>query len=33
MYQDVFPAMIQSWREPFNDPAMPFGILALCTEG
>ncbi|MDA0285640.1 MAG: hypothetical protein O3B86_20035, partial [Planctomycetota bacterium] len=21
------------WREAFNDPAMPFGILSLCTDG
>jgi sialate O-acetylesterase len=33
MYREVFPAMIQSWRESFNDPAMPFGILSLCTDG
>lgn len=33
MYRDIFPKMIQAWREAFNDPAMPFGILSLCTEG
>lgn len=33
MYRDVFPAMIESWRETFNDPTMPFGIISLCTEG
>lgn len=33
MYRDIFPKMIQAWRETFNDPAMPFGILSLCTEG
>ena len=33
MYLDVFPEMITAWRETFNDPAMPFGILSLCTEG
>lgn len=33
MYRDVFPVMIQAWREAFDDPAMPFGILSLCTDG
>lgn len=33
MYRDVFPKMIQSWRNAFNDPEMPFGIISLCTEG
>lgn len=33
MYRDVFPMLIRSWRETFNDPAMPFGILSLCTDG
>ncbi len=33
MYGDIFPQMIQSWRAAFNDPALPFGILSLCTEG
>lgn len=33
MYEDVFPAMIESWRKAFNDPALPFGILSLCTDG
>lgn len=33
MYEDVFPVMIEAWREAFNDPAMPFGILSLCTAG
>lgn len=33
MYKDVFPAMIESWRSAFNDPAMPFAILSLCTAG
>ena len=33
MYRDIFPKMIQAWRETFNDPAMSFGILSLCTEG
>ena len=32
-YRDVFPEMIQAWRQAFNDPQMPFGILSLCTEG
>jgi sialate O-acetylesterase len=25
--------MIKAWRETFNDTAMPFGIISLCTEG
>lgn len=33
MYTDVFPQMIKSWRESFDDPEMPFGILSLCTAG
>jgi len=33
MYEDVFPVMIEAWREAFNDPQMPFGILSLCTAG
>lgn len=33
MYRDIFPRMIQSWRAAFDDPALPFGILSLCTEG
>lgn len=33
MYRDIFPEMIKAWREAFNDPAMPFGILSLCTDG
>ena len=33
MYADVFPVLIESWREAFNDPKMPFGILSLCTAG
>ena len=33
MYHDVFPEMIRSWRDAFNDPELPFGILSLCTEG
>lgn len=33
MYREVFPVLIQAWRENFNDPDMPFGILSLCTEG
>lgn len=33
MYSHVFPRMIAAWREAFEDPAMPFGILSLCTEG
>lgn len=33
MYRDVFPEMIRAWRQTFNDPEMPFGILSLCTDG
>ena len=33
MYRDIFPVMIQSWRDAFRDPQMPFGILSLCTDG
>ena len=33
MYRQIFPRMIQSWRQAFNDPDMPFGIISLCTEG
>ena len=33
MYRAVFPETIRSWREAFNDEAMPFGILSQCTAG
>ena len=33
MYRAIFPQMIRSWRETFNDQEMAFGILSLCTEG
>lgn len=33
LYRQVFPEMIQSWRDAFDDPELPFGILSLCTEG
>ena len=33
MYRQVFPEMIKAWRDAFDDPDMPFGILSLCTEG
>jgi sialate O-acetylesterase len=29
----VFPEMIRGWRDAFNDPKMPFGILSQCTAG
>jgi sialate O-acetylesterase len=32
-YREVFGRMIAAWREAFGDPAMPFGIIALCTDG
>jgi len=33
LYRAVLPVMMRSWREAFGDPQLPFGILALCTEG
>ena len=33
MYAGIFPKMIAAWRDAFNDAAMPFGIISLCTEG
>lgn len=33
MYRDIFPVMIRAWRMAFEDPALPFGILSLCTDG
>ena len=33
LYREVFPKMIQSWRQAFRDTEMPFGILSLCTDG
>lgn len=33
MYRQIFPEMIRAWRQAFDDPQMPFGILSLCTEG
>ncbi|MBI1336597.1 MAG: hypothetical protein GC164_06510 [Phycisphaera sp.] len=33
MYRDLFPEMVKAWRDTFNDPDMPFGILSLCTDG
>lgn len=33
LYRQVFPVMIDSWRQAFGDPQMPFGIISLCTEG
>ena len=33
MYRDVFPEMIRAWRNAFDDPELPFGILSLCTAG
>lgn len=32
MYAAVFPEMIKAWREAFDDPALPFGIMSLCTD-
>jgi sialate O-acetylesterase len=33
MYYQVFGKMITAWRNAFNDPQMPFGIISLCTAG
>lgn len=33
MYAQVFPKMIEAWRQAFDAPEMPFGIISLCTEG
>lgn len=33
MYRHIFPQMIRAWRQTFNDDALPFGILSLCTDG
>ena len=33
MYRDIFPQMIEAWRDTFDDPKLPFGILSLCTDG
>jgi sialate O-acetylesterase len=33
MYYQIFGRMITAWRTAFNDPAMPFGIISLCTAG
>ena len=33
MYRAVFPEMIRSWREAFQDEALPFCILSQCTAG
>lgn len=32
MYYQIFGKMITAWRKTFNDPKMPFGIIALCTS-
>ena len=33
MYDQIFGKMITAWRNAFNDPDMPFGIISLCTAG
>ena len=33
MYRQLFPVLIEAWRKSFNNPAMPFGIISLCTDG
>ncbi|MCA9194667.1 MAG: hypothetical protein KDB03_23010, partial [Planctomycetales bacterium] len=33
MYRHIFPKMITAWRATFDDPALPFGIISLCTQG
>jgi sialate O-acetylesterase len=32
-YHQIFAKMIEAWRTAFNDPALPFGIISLCTAG
>jgi sialate O-acetylesterase len=31
MYHQIFGPMITAWRDAFDDPEMPFGIISLCT--
>ncbi len=31
-YREVFAPMIGAWRAAFGDPALPFGIIGLCTD-
>ncbi|MEZ5963672.1 MAG: hypothetical protein R3F56_07480 [Planctomycetota bacterium] len=33
LYQQIFAPMIRAWRTAFGDPDLPFGIIALCTDG
>lgn len=33
LYAQVFPKMIAVWREAFDDPKLPFGIISQETEG
>jgi len=33
LYAEVFPALVRAWRSALGDPALPFGILSLCTDG
>lgn len=33
MYRQIFAPMIRAWREAFGDSQLPFGIIALCTDG
>lgn len=33
LYYQAFARMIGAWREAFNDPKLPFGIISLCTAG
>ena len=33
MYRAVFPELIRGWRDAFNDPKLPFGILSQCVAG
>ena len=30
-YGQIFPKMIESWRDAFNDKELAFGIISLCT--
>lgn len=33
LYYQIFGKMITAWRAAFGDPELPFGIIALCTDG
>lgn len=33
LYRAVLPELIRAFRDAFDDPQLPFGILSQCTEG